>query len=101
MFLSAAAWTKSRVTMACRLSPDDIRTLAKKHDWNYMDTYVGHLGGDYGTIISFYRDGVDTAAGTPYRIKMDICHDTGMMATCKEYQERKILPCALHSWRTR
>ena len=89
MFLSAAAWTKSRVTMACRMSPDDIRTLAKKNDWNYIDTYK-HLGGRYKTIISLYRDGLDTA-GTPCRAKMNICHNTGMVATCMEYQERKML----------
>ena len=82
-------WFQSRKTMACRMSPDDIRTLAKKHDWNYIDTYK-HLGGHYGTIISLYRDGLDTA-GTPCRAKMNICHDTGMVATCMDYQERKML----------
>ena len=66
-------------------------TLEKKHDWNYIDTYVGHLEGDYGTITSFYRDAVDTAAGTPYRIKMDICHDTGMVAISMKTLEDQMI----------
>ena len=76
--------------MAWGMSPDDIMTLAKRYDWNYIETYVGHLGGDYGTIISFYRDGVDTA-GTPFRVRIYICHDTGMVTTCMDYQEREML----------
>ena len=77
--------------MACRMSPDEIMTLEKKHDWNYIDTYVGHLEGDYGTITSFYRDAVDTAAGTPYRIKMDICHDTCMVAISMKTLEDQMI----------
>ena len=62
-----------------RMSPDRIMTIEKKYDWNYINTHVGHLGGKYGTIISSYRDKVDTE-GTHYRINMDICHDTGIVA---------------------
>ena len=75
--------------MACRMSPDDIRTLAKKHDWTYNDTYK-HLGGHFGTIVSIYKDGLDTA-GTPFRVRIYICHDTGMVTTCMDYQEREML----------
>ena len=66
MFLSAAVWTKSRVTMARpEYSKSDVMNLAKKHDWNYIDSWVGRLGEDYGLILGFYRDELDNA-GTPH-----------------------------------
>ena len=89
--LSLAVCTKSRVTMARpEYSESDIMTLAKRHDWNYIKTYLRDLGNDYGKIISFYRDQDDTT-GTPCRVKMDICLTTGTVATCIEYQKRKFL----------
>ena len=66
-----------------KYSENYIMNLAERHNWNYIKTYLGDLGGDYGRIISFYRDQDDTT-GTPCRVTMDICLTTGTVDKCKK-----------------